>query len=140
MKSTDAFELSPSSEEYKQSILAKIDGDLEDIKNQLENRHESRMSPNESRKLKGKQYGLEQLKVEINAIKEPSRQLGDPNSRLLNPKRFLSTDDKFLNAAYSKAKMIRDHPPLKSRYAPSKEGKIGNREAMSEIMAYIESR
>ena len=54
MKSTDAFELSPSSEEYRQSIISKIDDDIETVKNQLE----SSSSPNEHRKFRGKQDAL----------------------------------------------------------------------------------
>ena len=134
MKSTDAFELSPSSEEYRQSIISKIEDDLETVKNQLD----SQISNNEFRKLIGKRDALERLKVRINAIQEDSVRLVDPNSRILATPQYLSTDNKFLNAAYWQAMVIRKtQRGFDGSVASSPEGESGKREAMSEIMAYI---
>lgn len=135
MKPTDSFELSYSSEEYKQSIIGKIEDDLENVKNQLD----SPISPYERRKFKGMQDALERLKVKINAIQEKLVRLVDPTSGTLGTPQYLSTDDKFLNAAYFKAIVIKEKPiPRDGRGISPSEGEIGKREAMSEIMTYIE--
>ena len=140
MKSTDAFELSPSSGEYRQNIIAEIESNLEKVKNQLDSRHESRMSPNEHRKLKGKQRALGQLKVKINSIRENLVYLVDPTNRIATgTPQFLNTNNKFLNAAYCKAMIIRDKPiPSDGNRNSSQERENGKWEAMSDIMTYIE--
>ena len=134
MKPTETFELNPSSEEYKQSIISKIENDLENVKNQLE----SQVREIEAIKLIGRQDALKRLKMQINAIQEDSILLVPLTSRTLGTPQHLSTNNKFLNAAYHKAKVIKDHRRgLDGSVASSPEGESGKREAMSEIMNYI---
>ena len=134
MKSTDAFKLSPSSEEYKQSIIDKIEDNLEIVKNQLD----SPITGKERVRFIGKHDALERLKIQINGIRENSVHLVDPSSPTIGTPQFLTTDNKFLNAAYWQAMNIRNtRSNLGSGNAASPEGEIGKRIVMSEIMTYI---
>ena len=133
---TGSFEYdSMTNEERKSIILEKIEGDIKEVEELLE----KPISDKEAFKLRGKQDALEQLKVEINAIQEDSIHLVDPASRTLGIPQHLSTDNKFLNAAYFRAMIIRDERRERggSTMASSPEGEIGKWEAMSEIMTYI---
>ena len=125
---------SMTNEERKSIILEKIEGDVKEVKKLLE----KPISDKEVFKLRGKQDALERLKVKINSIRENSIHLVPPTSRTLGTPQYLSTDNKFLNAAYFSAKVIRDNRRgFDGSVASSPEGEIGKREAMSKIMDYI---
>ena len=99
------------------------------------------MSGKETFKLRGKQDALEQLKEKINSIQEDSIRPLPLTSRTLGTPQHLSTDNKFLNAAYFRAMVIRDERRERggSTMASSREGEIGKREAMSKIMEDIKA-
>ena len=127
---------SMTNKERKSIILEKIEDDIKEVKELLE----QPISDKEAFKLRGKQDALERLKVEINSIREDSIRLVPLTSCTLGTQQHLSTDNKFLNAAYFRAMIIRDERRERggSTMASSTEGEIGKREAMSEIMTYIE--
>ena len=123
-----------TNEERKSIIIEKIEGDIKEVKELLE----KPISDKEAFKLIGKQDALERLKVKINSIRENSIHLVDPTSRIIGTPQYLSTDNKFLNAAYFSAMVIRDKRRGRDgSVASSPEGEIGKREAMSEIMVHI---
>ena len=123
-----------TNKERKSIILEKIEGDIKEVKEL----REKPISDKEAFKLIGKQDALERLKIKINSIRENSIHLVDPTSRTLGTPQHLSTDNKFLNAAYFQAMIIKDgRRGRDGSVASSPEGEIGKREAMSEIMAHI---
>ena len=130
----DEFKFEPSSEEYRSMIIGKIEDTLQDVENNLKNH----ISDKEAFKLIGKHDALERLTVQINSIREDSVNLVDPTSATIGIPQYLNTSNKFLNAAYFTAKNIRDNPRgLDGSVASSPEGEIGKKEAMSQIMDYI---
>ena len=127
---------SMTNEDRKSIIIEKIEDNIREVKERLE----LPMSDKEAFKLIGKQDALERLKVKINSIQENSRYLVDPTSRIIGTPQYLSTDNKFLNAAYFLAMEIRDkRRAYNGSVASSPEGEIGKREAMLEIMTDIKS-
>jgi hypothetical protein len=128
------FKFEPSSEEYKSMIIGKIEDTLQDVENNLKNH----ISDKKAFNLIGKQDALKRLTLQINSIREGSVLLVDPTSDIIGVPQYLNTSNKFLNAAYFAAKNIRDNPrESDGSVASFPEGEIGKKEAMSQIMDYI---
>ena len=127
---------SMTNEERKSIIIEKIEDDIKVVK-QL---REKPMSDKEAFKLIGKQNALERLKVKINSIREDSIHLVDPTSPTIGTPQHLRTDNKFLNAAFFQAMIIRDNQRGgDGSVASSPEGASGKKEAMSKIMNDIKA-
>lgn len=135
---TGAFEYEArlTNEERQSIIIEIIEDEIKEVKQQIE----KPIRDKEFFQLRGMQEALKQLKVQINAIQEDSIHLVDPSSRSIGTPQHLRTDNKFLNAAYFQAKIIRDTPRgLDGSVASSPEGEAGKREVMSKIMVYIKA-
>jgi hypothetical protein len=125
---------SMTNEERKSIIIEKIEGDIKEVKELLE----KPISDKEAFKLIGKEDALEKLITQINSINENSVFLVDPSSPTIGTPQYLTTDNKFLNAAYWQVMMIRNNPRgFDGSPAASPEGETGKRETMSKIMVYI---
>ena len=137
MRPTDPIEFDTiTTEERKNVIIEVIEDELKGVEKLLN----TQISDKEAYKLIGKKDALERLTARINSIQENSVFLVDPSSSTIGIPQYLTTDNKFLNAAYWEAMEIRDNPRgVDGSVASSKEGESGKKEAISKIMRCIKA-
>ena len=88
----------------------------------------------------GMQDALERFLIRIDSIQEQAIFLVPPESDILAVPQYLTTDDKFLNAAYFNAMLIRDNPRgFDGSIISSPVGEEGKKMIMNQIMDYIQS-
>ena len=128
----------PSIKFHKDKILDKIDKEIDGITHRLDGN--PNISSNDAVNIAGRQDALHHLKVQINSINVESILLVPSDSDIIGVPQYLNTDDKFLNAAYYEAILIKDSPRgFDGDISGSPLGEGGKEEAMKEMMAYIKS-
>lgn len=137
MRPTDPIEFDTLTTEERKNVMREV---IEDELKEVQKRLNKPMSNQEAYKLIGKKDALERLTDRINSIQENSVFLVDPSSSTIGVPQHLTTDNKFLNAAYWAAMEIRDNRRgLDGSVASSQAGESGKKEAMSKIMLWIKA-
>lgn len=111
----------------KDKILEKIDKEIDKVLHQLDKNPD--ISGYDAVNLAGKQAALSRLKTKISSI-----DIGTPPET----EQFLDTNNKFLNAAYHQAILVKENPQT-SEGDTIQLGKEGKDEAIEGIMDYIKS-
>lgn len=125
-----------TTEERRSVIIEKIQEKIQVSKSRLNDP----ISDKDAYIIAGRIDALESLNLQIISIQENSVSLVDPSSTIIGVPQYLTTDNKFLNAAYWTAMEIKNNERgFDGSVASSNEGEIGKRKAMSEMMFFIKS-
>ena len=112
---------------FKDRILERIDEKLNEVLRKIDRNPD--MNSYDVVNLTGRQGALYRLKTKISSIDVEA----PPETQ-----RYLNTSDKFLNAAYHQAILVKESPQT-FEGAAGGLGKEGKDEAIEEIMNYIKS-